>query len=228
MSSISIVGLGTMARAIAARALAAGGSVQLIGRDAAKAAALAAELGGGATAGAIWEAFAGSVVILAVPYDSAVRIVSQYGNALVGKVLIDITNPFDRIAFTDLVTPRDSSAAQEIAKAAPAGAHVVKAFNTLFAGVLAVGQVGGRPVDVFIAGDDADAKKSASSFIESLGLRPLDTGDLKNAHWLEGMGLLMLGQAAKAGNYSLSIKIESARAGGGGAQVERSTIASSD
>jgi predicted dinucleotide-binding enzyme len=69
------------------------------------------------------------------------------------------------------------------------------------------GQVEGRPLDVSLAGDDAVARKSVSSFIESLGLRPVDTGDLKMAHWLEGMGLLILGQAAKYGNYSLSLKI---------------------
>ena len=45
---------------------------------------------------------------------------------------------------------------------------------------------------MFIAGDDAGAKERVSSFIESLGFRPLDVGDLKMAHWLEGAGLLMV------------------------------------
>jgi hypothetical protein len=207
MSSISIIGLGTMARTIGARALAGGNSVQLIGRDAAKATLLAAALGGNATTGAVGETPAGDIVILAVPYASAAPIVSQYGDALTGKILVDITNPFDQTTFTDLAAPRDGSAAQQIAEAAPTGAHVVKAFNTLFSGALAAGQVEGRPVDVFIAGDDAEAKASVSSFIESLGLRPLDTGDLKIAHWLEGAGLLILGQATRTKNFSLSIKI---------------------
>jgi hypothetical protein len=81
---------------------------------------------------------------------------------------------------------------QETAQAAPAGAHVVKAFNTLFGHVLAADQAQGRPLDVFIAGDDAEAKARVSAFIESLALRPLDVGDLKMAHWLEGAGLLMI------------------------------------
>jgi hypothetical protein len=63
---------------------------------------------------------------------------------------------------------------------------------------------GGRPLDVFIAGDDAGAKERVSSFIESLGFRPLDAGDLKMAHWLEGAGLLMVapgvGKAAGESN----------------------------
>jgi hypothetical protein len=208
MSSISIIGAGTMARLLAARALAGGNTVEVIGRAAAKAAALAGELGGGTTAGAIGSAPAGDIVILALPYASAAPVVSQYGDALNGKVIVDISNPFDP-AHTGLVTPDGSSAAQEIAKAAPAGAHVVKAFNTLFGSVLAADPAEGRPLDVFIAGDDTQAKARVSSFIESLALRPLDTGDLKMAHWLEGAGLLMvapdLGRAFENYNFWLGI-----------------------
>ena len=211
MSSISIIGLGTMARVLGTRALAGGNSVQVIGRDAAKAAALASALGGSTTAGTIGSAPTGDIVILAVPYASAAAVVSQYGDALTGKVIVDITNPFDRTDMTELVTPDDSSAAQEIANAAPAGAQVVKAFNTLFNNVLAASPVEGHPLDVFIAGDDAEAKARVSSFIESLALRALDTGDLKMAHWLEGAGLLMvalvLGKAVQGNNFSLSINI---------------------
>jgi predicted dinucleotide-binding enzyme len=54
----------------------------------------------------------------------------------------------------------------------PVGAHVVKAFNTLFGKVLAADQRGDRPLDVFIVGDDAGAKARLSSFIESLAFAP--------------------------------------------------------
>jgi len=203
MTSISIVGAGTMARVLATRALAGGNTVEIIGRDAAKAAALAGELGGGATAGTTASAPAGDIVILAVPYASAAPVVSQYGDALSGKVIVDITNAFSPSA-TGLVTPDGTSGAEEIAKAAPASARVVKAFNTIFGNVLAQG----HPLDVFIAGDDAQAKASTSAFIESMGLRPLDTGDLKMAHWLEGAGLLVMGLARHGvGNFSFSLGV---------------------
>ena len=65
MSSISIIGLGGMARAIGARAVEGGNAVEVIGRDAAKAKDLAAALGGGATAGTFGTAPAGDIVILA-------------------------------------------------------------------------------------------------------------------------------------------------------------------
>lgn len=135
MSSISIIGTGNMARALGSRALAGGNAVEVIGRDASKADALAKVIGG-ATTGTIGAAPAGDIVILAVPYAHAVPLVRQFGDALSGKVIVDITNPFSP-DLTGLVTPEGSSAAQEIAKSAPTGAHVVKAFNTVFGHVLA-------------------------------------------------------------------------------------------
>jgi predicted dinucleotide-binding enzyme len=208
MSSISIVGLGTMASTLADRALAGGNTVEIIGRDPAKANELAAALDG-ATVGTTGTAPAGDIVILAVPYASAAAVVSEYGDALQGKVIVDITNPITPDA-KGFVTPEDSSGAQEIAKSAPSGAHVVKAFNTLFSDVLAAGSAEGRPLDVFIAGDDAQAKARVSAFIESLGLRPLDVGELPMARAIENAALLQLGLVAhsvKHTNFVLGVNI---------------------
>jgi 8-hydroxy-5-deazaflavin:NADPH oxidoreductase len=203
MSSISIIGGGNMGRILADRALDGGNAVEVIGRDAAKAADLAGALGRGATAGTTGAVPAGDIVILAVPYASAAPVVSQYGDALAGKVIVDISNPFNPSA-TGLATADGTSVAQRVAKAAPASAHVVKAFNTIFGNVLAQG----APLDVFIAGDDARAKATLSAFIESMGLRPLDTGDLTMAHWLEGAGLLMMGLGRYGvGSYSFSLGV---------------------
>jgi predicted dinucleotide-binding enzyme len=206
MSSISVIGVGGMARALATRALAGGNAVEIIGRDRAKADELAAALGG-ATVGTPGTAPAGDIVILAVPYVSAAAVVREYGDALRGKVLVDITNPVNADA-DGLVTPDGSYGAQEIAEAAPAGAHVVKAFNTVFSSVLAAAPAEGLPLDVFLAGDDAGAKARVSAFVDSLGLRPLDTGGLPMARALENTGLLMVGlivHSVKHANFSLGV-----------------------
>jgi 8-hydroxy-5-deazaflavin:NADPH oxidoreductase len=203
MSSVSIIGAGTMARILGTLAVQGGSDVEVIGRDPAKAAGLARALGRGATAGTFGAAPAGDIVILAVPWAAAAPVVSQYGDALAGKVIVDITNPFNPTS-TGLAIPADTSIAEEIAKAAPASARVTKAFNTIFGNVLAQG----RPLDVFIAGDDASAKASLAAFITSLGLRPRDTGDLTMAHWLEGAGLLMVGLGRYGvGNFGFSLGV---------------------
>src|SRR6202042_52628 len=173
MSSISIIGTGNMARTIGARAVAGGNTVEVMGRDQSKAADLAKTLGDGATAGEWGAAPAGDIVIMALLYDGVVPVVAQYGDALAGKIIVDISNPFNS-TFDGLAHREETSIAQEAAKAAPASASVVKAFNTVFGHVL---EKGHRP-DVFFAGDDAQAKERVAAFIESLGLRPLDVGPL--------------------------------------------------
>jgi 8-hydroxy-5-deazaflavin:NADPH oxidoreductase len=208
MSSISIIGVGSMASALAGRALAGGNAVEIIGRDPAKAKEVAAALGG-ATVGTVGTAPVGDIVIVAVPYASAVAVVSEYGDGLHGKVIVDITNPITP-DFTGFVTPDGSSGAQEIAKAAPAGAHVVKAFNTLPSDVLVAGSIDGRPVDVFIAGDDAQAKARVSAFIDSLGMHPMDAGALPMARALENATLMQLGlitHSVKNPNLFLGVSV---------------------
>src|SRR4029077_5376807 len=123
MSSISIIGTGNMARAIGALAVAGGNTVEVIGRDQSKAADLAKDLGGGTTTGEFGAVPAGDIVIVALLYANIVPVVTQYGNALAGKVIVDISNPFNSAA-DGLAIPEDTSVAREVAKVAPAGASV--------------------------------------------------------------------------------------------------------
>src|ERR1700722_13458406 len=115
MSCISIIGSGNMASAIGTLALKGGNTVEVIGRDQSKAAALASTLGNGATAGTWGAAPTGDIVILAVLFDSAVPIVSQYGDALASKIIVDITNPFNA-SVTGLAVRDDTSIAQMVAE----------------------------------------------------------------------------------------------------------------
>ncbi|MDR3516660.1 MAG: NADPH-dependent F420 reductase [Azospirillaceae bacterium] len=209
MSTISIIGSGGMAAAIGGLAAEAGHTVEVTGRDAAKARALAEQIGAGATTGTFGAALAGDIVILAVPYSAVLDVVKQYGEELAGKLLVDITNPVNA-DFTGFVTPDNSFGAQEIAKAAPANAVIVKAFNTQFAHVLAAGPVAGHPLDIFLAGDDAPAKARVSAFIESLGLRPMDVGPLPMARTLEHVCLLSLGlltHSIKHTNFAIGVSL---------------------
>nr|WP_129950982.1 NAD(P)-binding domain-containing protein [Rahnella sp. RFA10(1/100)] len=204
MSTISIIGAGGMATAIARRTAKAGHTLEVIGRDTARAQTLADQLAAGVTIGTYGAAPAGDIVILAVPYSSVAAVVADFGEALGNKVIIDITNPVAP-DLSGLVTPHGSSGAQETARLLPANAHVVKAFNTLFGHVLARG----GHLDAFIAADDAQAKARVSTFIESLGLRPFDVGGLQMAKTLESLGLMMIGLAKNgAGSWDIAMKVD--------------------
>ncbi|CAN7763400.1 NADPH-dependent F420 reductase [Caballeronia sp. LjRoot31] len=182
--NITIIGTGNMGSAFVKQLTKAGHTIRITGRDLAKAQGLAA-WHPSATAVPATEALGNNeVVILATAYSDAVAALRSLGD-LTGKIVIDITNPLNA-DYSELVVGHDTSAAEEIAKAVP-GVELVKAFNTLFAQVLADGPVfaNGQTAPVFFAGDSERAKQTAKALIESLGFRPVDAGALKNARYLE-------------------------------------------
>ena len=203
MSSITFIGAGNMARTIGALAVAGGNTVEVMARDQSKADDLAKALGGGTTTGTWGAVPAGDIVITALLHDAVVPVVAEYGDALAGKVIVDISNPFNA-SFDGLAHGEGTSVAQEVAKVAPAGASVFKGFNTIFRGVLETG----KP-NVFIAGDNAQAKAGLADFIESLGLRPRDVGGLKMAYWVEALGVVTMGLAGNGvGHWDFALGVD--------------------
>ena len=200
MTTVSIIGSGNMAAAIGTRAVQHGHTVELMGRDTAKAQALADQIGNGATVGTYGARPAGDIVFVAVLFAAAVDVVAHYGDALAGKILVDITNPFNADA-TGLVTAVGNSVSDQIAAVAPEGAHVVKAFNTILRGVLEQG----KPLDAFFAGDDAEAKAQVAAFLQSLDMRPLDAGGLGMTHVLEWAGILLVGVAGHGAGFDVAL-----------------------
>lgn len=187
---VTIIGAGNMGRAIGTRAVAGGHEVELLDRNPEDANALAQDLGESASALEARSPFGGEVVVIALYYPFTLEAVEQYRDQLAGKVVVEISNPVDVETWDRLVVPPDSSGAEEAAKLVPQGTPVVKAFNTTFAGTLVAGEVAGQRLDVFIAGDDQDAKQKVAQIIEDGGLRPIDAGPLHRARQLEQAGLL--------------------------------------
>jgi len=149
----------------------------------------------------------GDVVVLAVSYGTNIEVARQLGSKLAGKVVVDIANPLNA-TYDGLATAADSSSAEDLAKAIVSGALVVKAFNTTYAGTLLAGQVAGQPLDVFIAGDDADAKSKVSQLVKDGGMRAIDAGPLHRARQLEHMQLLHITLQGTLGtNWGSTVKI---------------------
>jgi NADPH-dependent F420 reductase len=193
---VTIIGAGNMGRGIGHRIVAGGHSVTIVDRDAEEAQQLMGELRGASEGGATVAAaepgaeLRGEVVVLAVYYPGNLEIARDLGDRLAGKVVVDISNPLNQ-TFDGLATaPGTSAAAEEVAQSAPAGARVVKPFNTTFSGTLVEGQVAGQPLDVFIAGDDEEAKETVAQLVRDGGLRAIDVGPLERARQLEGLGFL--------------------------------------
>ncbi len=210
--NVTIIGSGNMGRGIGTRAVAGGHSVIFVDANPEVAANAAADVkaaakNGATVSAASLDAELGDVVVLAVWYGTNIEIAKQLGAKLAGKVVVDIANPLNA-TYDGLATALDSSSAEDLAKAVAAGASVVKAFNTTFAGTLLAGSVAGQPLDVFIAGDDADAKNKVSQLVTDGGMRAIDAGPLHRARQIEAMQLLQITLQGTLGtNWGSAIKI---------------------
>lgn len=211
--NITIIGSGNMGRGIGTRAVAGGHSVTFVDANPQVAEKAASDVKASAANGAqvsaagINEAQLGDVVVFAVWYGVNLELAKQLGPRLAGKVVVDIANPLNT-TFDGLVTAADSSSAEDLAKAVAPGAKVVKAFNTTYAGTLVAGQVAGQPLDVFIAGDDAEAKAKVAQIVTDGGMRVVDTGPLSRARYIEGMQFLHIVTQGNLGtNWGSALKI---------------------
>ena len=200
MTTISIIGSGNMATAIGTRATKHGHTIELMSRNTTKAQALADQIGNAATVGTFGAMPAGDIVIVAVLYTGAVEVVTHYGDALAGKILVDISNPFNAEADA-IMTTAGNSVAEQIAAAAPKGTHVVKAMNTIFGHVISQD----KPLDAFLAGDSVEAKAAVAAFLESMEMRPLDAGGLDMAYVLEWAAILLMVLARNGAGFDLSL-----------------------
>lgn len=183
---ITIIGTGNMGSGLASALVAAGHDISIGARDPVKAVALAETLGHGVVGTDIATASKLSdVVILALPFGAIAEVITQIGE-VAGKVLVDISNPISP-DYKELIIGHTTSAAEEIQKLAPQ-ARVVKAFNTIFAQLLAPESRQGRAVQVFIAGDDEAAKSLVSNLVESIHFAAMEAGPLANSRYLEPVG----------------------------------------
>ena len=147
-------------------------------RGPASLASLVASMGPNARAASPADAVTfGEAVLLAIPWRNKDQL--PRADLFAGKIVIDAMNPFSGLGRVMDLGDRTSS--EEVAKQLP-GARLVKAFNTMGWKTL---ETGGRPsgqdrLAIFIAGDDAVAKKVIATIIEGIGFAPLDTGSLRD------------------------------------------------
>jgi 8-hydroxy-5-deazaflavin:NADPH oxidoreductase len=184
---IGIIGAGNMGSAFARRLAAADHEIAITAGGLDEARKVASEVGRRVRALPREELAEGTdLLILATPYSHSVDALRAVRHTD-GKAVIDISNPFAEDM--SLLVGHTTSAAEEIQRAVP-GVKVVKAFNTIFAAIVAAPPGGGVKVQVFYAGDDAGAKDTVRRLAESTGFEPVDAGPLSNARYLEPLGML--------------------------------------
>ncbi len=187
---LGIIGAGALAQAFTVRALSAGHTVTISSSHRTDSLdATAHSLGVGVRAGTKYEAADADVVLLAVPYRNAPLALADLGD-WGGRTLIDATNDFSQSTPPFPGVPSSSEVIAEMAH----GAHVIKAFNTTPARVLASDP---RPSEgyrrvIVMSGDDVPSKGALRSLLGQMGFAPVDLGGLAEAARLQQLpgGLL--------------------------------------
>ncbi len=182
---LGVLGTGRMGPRLAAMFARAGRKVVLGSRDPDKAAAIVDELGiPTLRAGRNADALAAAAVLPAVFLrDGLLDLLDCHCSRLRGKLLIDISNPFnaDYSAFT---TPWDTSSSELIQRRFPQ-ARVVGAFKNVFWEVFDQPDFQGTLSDVLVTGDDPAAKSRLLELAEGTPFRYPDAGALENSRIVE-------------------------------------------
>lgn len=190
---IGILGSGGVATTLAAGFLGEGRAVMLGTRDPSKlgdwrAAHRAAEIGSVAQAAAF-----GDLIVLAVKGTAAEAVLRAAAPALAGKVVIDATNPIADAPPEDGViryfTGPNESLLERLQAQHPS-ARLVKAFNSVGAGLMVKPKLaGGRP-SMFIAGNDAAAKAQVTQLLNAFSWDSEDMGSAAGARAIEPLAML--------------------------------------
>lgn len=206
---IGILGSGDVGRALATGFASLGHDVRIGSRDPKKLAEFAAGAGAHVSTGTFEEtARFGDLLVLATLGAAAAEAIQLAGPGhFDGKVVIDTTNPLD---FSGGMPPRLSvghtdSLGEQVQRQLPS-AKVVKAFNTVGNALMVHPQLAMAP-DMFLCGNDGDAKKIVSQICEHFGWVPIDLGGIEAARFLEPMCMVWVLFGFRTGTWSHAFKL---------------------
>jgi predicted dinucleotide-binding enzyme len=209
---IGILGTGDVGRALGIGFATLGHEVKIGSREpgSEKVKAVLAKIGHGATAGTLAEAASfAEVAVLATPWSGTESAVKLSGLAnLAGKVVIDATNP---LVFTPNAPPalalgHTDSGGEQVQRWLPR-ARVVKAFNIVGNAHMFKPAFPGGPPDMFICGNDADAKRVVTEILTDFGWSTIDVGGIEGARLLEPLCILWVGYGIRTGTWNHAFKL---------------------
>jgi predicted dinucleotide-binding enzyme len=209
---VGILGSGDVGRALGKGLAGLGHEVVLGTRDPSgeKARGWVAAVGSSAKAATNAEAAQlAELIVLATLWsgtEEAIRLAGQANFA--GKVVIDATNPlvFAPGKPPGLAVGHTDSGGEQVQRWLP-GARVVKAFNIVGNAHMVHPDFPCGPPDMFIAGNDDDAKKTVTGILDAWGWRTTDFGGIEGARYLEPMCIAWVLYGMKNGAWNHAFKM---------------------
>nr|WP_275408853.1 NAD(P)-binding domain-containing protein [Micromonospora qiuiae] len=143
------------------------------------------------------------LLVLALPFDAAVELARDgLLDGGRGRTVVDTTNPPPTVG-------GGRRSGRLLAELLPQW-RVVKALNTVPAGMLGEPVLDGRPVTVPLAGDHPSAKIECAALLYGLGFVPVDVGGIDRAPALESLAELLMAidsQHALRGRLGFSLAV---------------------
>ena len=198
---LGVLGTGRMGSRLAMMFAKAGRHVVLGSRDTERAADVVARANlATLTAGSYADALSAPAVLPAVFIrDGLFDLLTRHPQCLAGKLLIDISNPFNA-DYSDFLTPWDSSGAEELQRLFPQ-ARLVGAFKNVFWEVFDDPEFEDGLSDVLLTGDDEVAKAEFLQLARNTPFRYLDAGPLENARTVERLTMITGRLGRQLGTY---------------------------
>ena len=207
---IGILGSGVVGKSFARAFAALGNDVKIGSRTPEKLADFVAEAGVRVTASTFKEtARFGDVVVIATlgtGTEDACKLADPASFAR--KVVIDATNPLDYSPGgpPKLAIGHTDSLGERVQRWMP-DARVVKAFNTVGNNLFFKPKLPGGPPDMFICGNDADAKKTVAQICKDFGWGVIDVGGIEGSRYLEPMCMVWVIHGVLSGNWTHAFKM---------------------
>ncbi len=111
---------------------------------------------------------------------------------LAGKVVIDVTNPLDFSKGAPVLAVGFSDSAGESVQRWLPDSKVVKAFNIVTATTMISPEREEGMPDMFIAGNDAEAKSKVTRLLADFGWPVIDLGGIEKARLLEPLAMIWI------------------------------------
>lgn len=211
---VGIIGSGPVGQALGRAFVKEGHEAKLGTRkpDDAKITHWVKEVGSKASAGTFADtAKFGELAVLATRWEggateNAIRLADPKN--LAGKVVIDATNPLKQLpnAPPGLALGYTDSAGEQVQRWLPS-ARVVKAFSTVTHALMYKPQFDGGPPDMFICGDDAQARSTVADICRKFGWAVIDIGEMTGARLLEPLAVLYCLIAIQGGSWNIAWKL---------------------
>lgn len=211
-AKIGVLGSGTVGQTLADGFLKYGHPVMRASRDPSKLADWLARAGEGASTGTFGEATAFAEIIVLAVKGSAARdaLGLCLANHLVGKTIIDTTNPIsDEPPVNGVLhffTGPNTSLLEALQELVP-DAHFVKAFSCVGSALMVDPQLPGGPPTMFICGNDDGAKAEVRDILNQFGWGIEDLGGAEAARAIEPLCMLWCIPGLREGRWNHAFKL---------------------